>query len=94
MNANADLDALETAECLHALTPVQAHNCIQLQPDLGSHPVDPAQREGAYAPHPLTAATTPRMHRPTPAATARSKSTATRYCHLQGHRRPDSHHHA
>jgi hypothetical protein len=75
MNANADLDPLETAECLHALTPVQTHNCIQLPPYLGSRPADPARREGAYAPHPLTASTTSRMHRPTSAATAGSKGT-------------------
>jgi hypothetical protein len=79
MNANADLDPLETAEFLHALTPVQAHNCIQLPPDLGNRPADPSQRERAYAPDSLTAATsastTSRMHRLTSAATAGFKGT-------------------
>ena len=76
MNANDNLDPLETDECLHALAPVQAHSCIQLRPDLGNRPADPSQHEAAYAPHSLTASTTSRMHRPTRAATARSKRTA------------------
>jgi hypothetical protein len=76
MNANDDLDPLETAECLHALTPVQTHNRIPLPADPGSRPADPSLREAAYAPQSQTTATTPRMHRPTRAATASCKSTA------------------
>ena len=86
MNANDDLDPLETAECLHGLTPVQTHNCIQLPPDLGSRPADPAQHEGAYAPHSLTAATSAwtasRMHRPTRAAATVTRSKATAHLTL------------
>lgn len=80
MNANDDLDPLETDECLHALTPLQAHNCIQLPPDTGNRPADPSRREGAYASHSLaastSASTTSRIHRPTRAATTRSRATA------------------
>jgi hypothetical protein len=76
MNANDDLDPLETDECLHALAPVQAHNCIQLPPDLANRLMDLSQREAAYVPQPLTASITSRMHRPTRAATATSKRTA------------------
>lgn len=78
MNADDDLDPLETAQCLHAPTPVQTHNCIHLPPDPGSRPADPAQREGAYAPHPQTTATTPRIHRPIRAATTGSRCTSHR----------------
>lgn len=76
MNANDDLDPLEIDKCLHALAPVQAHNCIQLPPDPGNRPTGPSQRGDAYAPRSLATSTTSRMHRPTGAATARTKGTA------------------
>lgn len=80
MNPNDDLDPLETDECLHTLAQVQAHSGIWSPPYLVDRAVDPSQREGAYAPHSLTtatsASTTSRIYRPTHAATARSKRTA------------------
>ena len=76
MNVNDDLDPLEIDECLHALAPVRAHNCIQLPPYPGNRPVGSSQRWDAYAPQSLTTSTTSHMHRPTGAATARTKGTA------------------
>ncbi|CAE6843871.1 hypothetical protein R69608_07686 [Paraburkholderia nemoris] len=86
MNANNDLDPLETDDCLHALAKVQAHSWAWRPPHLAHRPADPSKREGAYAPRSLTtptrASTISRMHRPTRAATARSRSKRTTHLAL------------
>ncbi|WP_031358625.1 pyruvate dehydrogenase (acetyl-transferring), homodimeric type [Caballeronia sordidicola] len=56
MNANDDLDPLETSEWMDALRAVQAHRGIPRARYLVTRVVEQAQREGTYAPQSLNTA--------------------------------------